>query len=162
MMIPHFLLVADQNFVQLSQRDGILMVFLPFDEEEDYCPYLHHQHDKMRKTKMMMIMMIRCRQPLLNPLTLSCLRPPAKPSLCCHKFFTYLFPPTLVSISFSGLHAFYYLHLSSFSPTERRFVDICCILFITFILHISFYSRQSVVLIFRDFWSFNLFTCQLY
>ena len=33
MMIPHFLLVADQNFVQLSQRDGILMVFLPFDGE---------------------------------------------------------------------------------------------------------------------------------
>ena len=32
-MIPHFLLVADQNFVQLSQRDGILMVFLPFDGE---------------------------------------------------------------------------------------------------------------------------------
>ena len=110
----------------------------------------------------MMIMMIRCRQPLLNPLTLSCLRPPAQPSLYCHKFFTYLFPPTLVSISFSGLHAFYYLHLSSFSPTGRRFVDICCILFITFILHISFYSQQSVVLIFRDFWSFNLFTCQLY
>ena len=100
-MIPHFTLVADQNFVQLDQRDGILMVFLPFDDEEDYCPYLHHKHDdKMRKTKMMimmmmmMIMMIRCRQPLLNPLTLSCLRPPAKPSLCCHKFFTYLFPPT--------------------------------------------------------------------
>ena len=33
MMIPHFTLVADQNFVQLDQRDGILMVFLPFDEE---------------------------------------------------------------------------------------------------------------------------------
>ena len=115
---------------------------------------------------MLMIMMIRCRQPLLNPLTLSCLRPPAKPSLCRHKFFTYLFPPTLVSISFSGLQAFYHLHLSSFSPTGRRFVDICCLLFITFILHIilhiSFYSQQSVVLIFRDFCSFNLFTCQLY
>ena len=123
------------------------MVFLLFDEEEHYCPHLHHQHDnKMRKTKVimiMLIMMIRCRQPLLNPLTLSCLRPPAKPSRCRHKFFTYLFPPTLGCISLSGLYAFQILALELFTHWHLQKDQLTFIAHFSLLLPVYLSSRPS-------------------